>query len=142
MVNNMKQLSKTFILFIIGGILYYLIEILWRGYSHLSMFIVGGICFILIGLINEHLEYKMSIFKQQFIAAIIVTIIELIAGIIINIILGLNVWDYSNLSFNLLGQISLKTSIGWFFIALPAIILDDWLRYWLFKEERPHYFLF
>ena len=23
-----------------------------------------------------------------------------------------------------------------------AIVVDDWLRYWIFKEEKPHYRLF
>lgn len=44
---------KPFILFGIGGFLYYAIEILWRGYSHWTMFILGGLCFILVGFINE-----------------------------------------------------------------------------------------
>ena len=41
-------------LFLIGGALYYVIEILWRGYSHWSMFILGGICFVIMGLLNEY----------------------------------------------------------------------------------------
>lgn len=135
----MKQLSKALGLFAIGGALYYLIEILWRGYSHIGMFVVGGICFILIGLINEYLSFKTPLWKQQLIAAFIVTGIEFIAGLILNVWLRLNIWDYSNLPFNLLGQISLQYSILWFLLSLPAIVIDDWLRWWLFGEEKPHY---
>jgi uncharacterized membrane protein len=131
----MKQLSENFGLFAIGG----LIETLWRGYSHISMFIVGGICFVLIGLVNEYLSFQTPLWKQQLIATAIITSIEFIAGLILNIWLQLNIWDYSNLSFSLLGQISLKYSILWFLLSLLAIVLDDWLRWWLFDEEKPHY---
>ena len=33
--------------FLFGGVLYVLIEVLWRGYSHYSMFIAGGLGFLL-----------------------------------------------------------------------------------------------
>ena len=32
-----------------GGGLYILVELLWRGRSHISMFLLGGLCFWLIG---------------------------------------------------------------------------------------------
>ncbi len=135
----MRQLSKNAFLFAIGGLVYYLIEILWRGYSHISMFVIGSICFVLIGLINEYLSFDTPLWKQQLIAAAIVTGIELIAGLILNVWLQLGIWDYSNLPFNLFGQVCLQYSILWFLLSLPAIILDDWLRRWLFDEEKPHY---
>ena len=28
------------------------------------------------------------------------------------------------------------------FVSIAAVVLDDWLRYWLFGEEHPHYTLF
>lgn len=135
----MKQLSKNLGLFAVGGLIYYLIEIMWRGYSHMSMFVLGGICFILIGLINEYLSFDTTLWKQQLIATVIVTAIELVAGVMLNVWLKLNIWDYSNLQYNLLGQISLQYSVIWFLLSLPAIVLDDWLRWWLFGEEKPYY---
>lgn len=135
----MTKIFKFLVLFLTGGNIYYLIETLWRGYSHFSMFILGGFCFILIGLINEYFTFKMPLWKQQLISAVIITFMELITGIMLNIWLGLNIWDYSNLKCNLLGQITLQYSILWFFLSLPGIILDGYLRYWLFDEEKPHY---
>lgn len=135
----MKQAGKNTVLFAAGGFLYYSIELLWRGYSHISMFVAGGICFVLIGLINEYFTFQMPFYKQQLIACAAVTLIEFAAGLILNVWLKLNIWDYSNLRFNLLGQISLKYSILWFFLSIPAIILDDLLRWLFFKEEKPHY---
>ncbi|MBZ2175323.1 putative ABC transporter permease [Schnuerera sp. xch1] len=136
----MKHLIKYPILFIIGGVSYLFIEILWRGYSHITMFILGGLCFILIGLINEHyFTSKISLLIQQTISCLIITILELIFGLILNVWLGLDIWNYSNLEFNFMGQICLTYSILWFFLSLPAIIFDDYLRYWLFGEEKSHY---
>lgn len=133
------KLLKRLILFGLGGITYFIIEILWRGYSHLSMFILGGVCFVLIGLINEYYSWELPLWNQMLFATIIITTLEFIFGVILNILLGLSIWDYSNLRFNVLGQISLGYSALWFLLSLPAIVLDDWLRYWLFNEEKPRY---
>ena len=135
----MKKIFEYMTLLIYGGVIYYFIELAYRGYSHYTMILVGGLCFVCIGLLNELYTYKMSLIKQMIISCVIVTVIELIAGAILNILLKLKIWDYSNLKFNLFGQISLRTSIIWFFLALPAIYLDDYLRYWMFKEEKPQY---
>lgn len=134
----MKAL-KPLALFGVGGFIYFLIEILWRGHSHWTMIVVGGICFLLIGSTNEYFTYDMSLLKQMFISSVIITLVELICGFVLNICLGFNIWDYSNIPFNIYGQICLPYTCLWFLISLPAIILDDYLRYWWFEEEKPHY---
>jgi uncharacterized membrane protein len=103
------------------------------------MFLVGGICFICCGLVNECFEWYTPLLLQMFICCIIITTIEFISGCIINLALGLNVWDYSNQPFNLYGQICLLFSVLWYFLSLPAIVLDDYIRYWFFHEEKPRY---
>ena len=138
----MFKILKPLILFYIGGFSYYIIEILWRGYSHFSMTIVGGICFLLIGSINEVFDWDMPIIHQMFYSSLMITIVEFFAGLLLNVILNLNIWDYSNMRFNLMGQICLMYSILWFVLSAAAIILDDYLRYWLFDEEKPQYKIF
>ena len=135
----MKQLSKYGFLGIIGGIIYYLLECLWRSYSHWTMFILGGICFIALGLINEILSWDTPLVIQMLIGGTIITILEFITGCIVNLWLGWNVWDYSQYQCNLLGQISLCSSVGWYFLSLVGIILDDYIRCWFFGEEKPRY---
>lgn len=135
----MRRLLKPLILIVIGGLLYVLIEHLWRGYSHWTMFFVGGISFWMIGCINEYVDWDMPLWRQMTLGALIVTCIEFLSGFLINIVLGWKVWDYSDLPFNVLGQICLPFSIIWFFVSFLAIVIDDWLRYWLFREEKPHY---
>lgn len=134
----MKTFVKFLILLAWGGAIYYCIELLARGFSHWTMFLVGGICFILMGRLNEKTP-KMPLLKQMLISMIMVVIIELIAGCILNLWLGLNIWDYSDRPFNLLGQVCLKNTIYWFLLSAPAIIIDDYLRYWLFHENKPSY---
>lgn len=135
------QLIKHTILFLIGGLIYTLIEIIARGYSHISMLILGGICFIALGLFNEILDWETPLLEQMLYGAIIITILEFITGCIVNLWLGWNVWDYSNEPFNLLGQICLEYSIYWFFLSFVGIVLDDYLRYLWFNEEKPRYII-
>ena len=105
------------------------------------MFILGGICALIIGAINERISWDVSIWKQIVIGEIVVLSLEFITGCIVNIWLKWNIWDYSSLPFNLFGQICLPFAIIWIPLIFAVIILDDYLRYWWFKEEKPHYYL-
>lgn len=136
---QLKQILKLCVLALIGGITYMLIELAWRGYSHISMFILGSICFLLLGGINEFLPWELGFVWQMLIGTGIVTILELIFGIVVNVWLELEVWDYSNLPFNFMGQICLPFSFAWTLLSGVAIVVDDYLRYLLFGEEKPHY---
>lgn len=137
-----KTILKLIILFIIGGTIYVSLELLFRGRSHISMFILGGLCFVTVGGINNYISWEMPLILQMLIGAVIITTLEFITGYIVNIKLGLNVWDYSNQPFNIMGQICLLFSFLWLLISLIAIVLDDYLRYWIFKEKKPKYHLF
>lgn len=130
------------LLFMIGGFAYGGIEILFRGYSHISMFIAGGICFILMGILNEVEDWDLSLISQMAISAGMITLVEFITGLIVNVWLKLGVWDYSELPYNIMGQISPTFTIIWFFLSLFGIVLDDILRYYIFREEKPRYRLF
>lgn len=138
-MKSIIQLFKHLILFLVGAGAYYFIETLWDGSSHWTMALLGGICFVLIGLINEFLSWDTPIWKQALIGSVIVTILEFIFGYVLNIWLKLGIWDYSQMPFNVLGQVCLLFSVCWFFLSIVAIFVDDYLRYWLFREEEPHY---
>ena len=129
---------KNLLIFSIFGLTYGLIEILWRGYTHPSMVIVGGICGLLIGLLNEK-NKKMNLLLQMVEGMVIVTVLEFVSGIILNLCLGLNVWDYSNMRFNLLGQVCPQFCIAWFFLSYFVIRIDDLLRKTITSEDRNHY---
>lgn len=137
-----NNFMKYLFLFLTGGFTYGGVEILFRGYSHISMFIAGGICFILIGLLNEVYSWDMSVISQMFISSLIVTVVEFTTGMIVNVWLKMNIWDYSPMPYDFLGQICLLYTNIWFFLSLLAILLDDYLRYFMLKEEKPHYRIF
>lgn len=138
---RLNQTLKLAILALIGGTAYVLIELVWRGHSHISMFALGALCFVLLGGINEFIPWDLGLVWQMLIGAAVVTALEFIVGVIVNIWLGLGVWDYSNLPLNFMGQICLLFSLAWVALSGIAIVVDDYLRYWLFGEERPHYTL-
>lgn len=135
----MRNLLKYLFLFLVGATAYFLIETIVRGFSHPSMFILGGICFLVIGMLNEFGNGKMSLISQMLLGSVIITVLEFITGVIVNLWLKLNVWDYSGLPFNIMGQVCLLYSVFWFFISFLAILLDDFLRYKFFGEEKPKY---
>lgn len=139
------------ILFLIGGRLYTWIELLWRGRTHWTMFMLGGLCFVIMGMLNEYkFAWQQSLITQSIISAIVITVLEFITGCIVNLWLGWHIWDYSELPFNLMGQICLHFFLLWILFSAAGIILDDWLRYLAYivlhkfflrmqKRERPHY---
>lgn len=142
MKEKLKAIMKHAVLALCGGCVYFLIEMAWRGHSHWTMAVLGGVCFVLIGDINEFIPWNMPLILQGAIGSGVVTILELISGIVLNLWLGLGIWDYSNMPLNFLGQICLPFSVLWVALSVIAVVLDDWLRYWLFGEDRPTYTLF
>ncbi len=135
----MSKLYKYYALWLVGGVIYYIIELIGRGHSHWSMFILGGLCFIALDLINEVIPWGMPLPLQMLIGSIIITVLELTTGLIVNVLLGWEVWDYSKMSFNFMGQVCLTFSVIWFFISPLGIVLGDFLRWKWFGEEKPRY---
>ena len=85
---NHRLLNKYLFLFGVGGLLYILIELIWRGRSHWTMFLLGGICFVFLGLINEVIPWQMPLWQQILIGAVGITTLEFLTGCIVNLWLG------------------------------------------------------
>ncbi|MBO5198133.1 MAG: hypothetical protein J6B85_06380 [Lachnospiraceae bacterium] len=135
----MNYITRLLFRFLAGGFAYGGIEILTRGYSHISMFIAGGLCFVFIGLLNEFLGEKLSFLSLMVLSALIITAVEFITGVIVNLWMGLGVWDYSYLPYNLKGQICLLFTNLWFLLSAPALLLDDFFRVALLKRKPVKY---
>ena len=142
MATYKKSILKYFILGWFGGSTYCSLEVIFRGRSHWSMVVLAFILFLLIGILNNLFPWEMSLAKQGIIGACMVTVLEFITGCIVNIWLGWNVWDYSNMPLNILGQVCLPFSLLWILLSIVCIIVDDYLRYLMFNEQMPHYYLF
>lgn len=134
----MKKIFKYLTVFISGGIIYMGMELAWRGYTHWTMGILGGLCTVLIGMINEILPTDTPLLVQAPLASIIITTLEYYTGYILNIKLGLNIWDYSQMPLNVDGQVCLYASLLWMVLGIVAVMLDDKVR-WLFGEEDVKY---
>ena len=120
----MKYIKKYGLLFILGAVGYAAIEIIWRGRTHWSMMIAGGLCFILFSMVAEMLNGKNLLLKAA-VCAVGVTAIEFIFGVVFNIWLKMGVWDYSNVPFNVMGQICPMFSILWVGVAIAFLPLAD-----------------
>ena len=124
----------------IGGAVYVLLELAWRGRSHWTMFLLGGLCFWLIGGMNRH--HAMPLLMQACLGAVVVTVLEFGTGMIVNRMLGWNVWDYSALPCNLLGQVCLYFFVLWIPLSAVAAVTEDRLRHWLFSVPLPQQSVF
>lgn len=133
------RVVKPLILFCVGGLLYILIELLWRGYSHWSMFLLGGLCFFYAGIQNEYTAWEKPLVLQAVQVALFITAAEFAAGCVVNLWLGWHIWDYSDMPLNLLGQICFTYSALWILLGAAAVIFDDYFRYCFFGEEKPRY---
>ena len=120
----MTKVKKNIIFFSSGGIGYGIIEVLWRGRTHWTMIIAGGICFIIFSKIAEKYKKRHIAYKAALCAAG-VTAIELIFGIVFNLIFKMDVWDYSNMPLNFLGQICLIYTLLWGILGCAFIPLAD-----------------
>ena len=108
----MRLIKKCTVCFLIGGVGYGLLELIWRGHTHPTMILAGGICFIIFAIIADKF-YTLPLLIKAMLAAISVTAVELVFGLVFNRALGLEVWDYSNMPLNLFGQICAPFSLLW-----------------------------
>lgn len=130
---------KNIFLFSFGGALYYLIECLYRGHSHVSMQILGGIVFMFAGWQNEWIDWDVGFIYQLASVEMFALVSEFITGCVVNLWLKLDVWDYSNLPGNILGQTSWQFALLFLPLCGVAIVLDDFIRWVIFGEEKPTY---
>lgn len=135
----LHQAEKALVLFLIGAVLYAAIELLWRGHTHWTMAVLGGTLFLLLGGLNNWIPWEMPLLWQIVTGTGIVTATEFAAGCVLNLWLKLDIWDYSRLPGNILGQICPQFTLAWAGLSLVAIVLDDYIRHWLWGEEAPHY---
>ena len=137
----LKNLSKFLLLFLTGYCVYIAIEVSFRGYSYVLMGLVGGICVLLINPINDHISWDMPLVLQMSVSAIIISVLEVIAGKFALHILDVRMWDYSNMWGNAFEALFCPLfAVAWFFLSGVAIVLCDAINYYVLHEEiRPYY---
>lgn len=140
-MNLLKSVIKYVFVFVIMGTVYYLLESIFKGYwTDYRMFLLAGFIGVVIGLINNVFTFDTSFILQCVVGMLIALLCECIFGYQWNIVEGLGLWDYSNLPLSAVGnQINAIFAVVWLFISALAIVIDDWIRYRFFHEERPRY---
>lgn len=116
----MSKSKINLVLFSFGAIGYGLLEILWRGYTHWSMLTAGGLCFTFFGALADNFK-KVNLLIKAIIGSLFITTIELVFGVIFNILLKKNVWNYSKMPLNFLGQICALYSFFWLILSFIFI---------------------
>lgn len=142
----MKKFIGKLGLFLSCGFIYCMIEILFRGWSHWSMFVLTGFLGVFcVDSINNVLSFDCDYIVQILISTILCTIGEGISGIILNIWLQLNVWDYSKMTFGtfFFGQCNVLFCFAWALIISVVIFYCDAYNYYILKiEPCPYYIIF
>lgn len=112
--------------FLMGYFLYSFVEVAGRGYTHWTMALTGGLVLSVLYAISG--LRTMNLIKCCFIGAAVITCIEFAVGVFDNIIMGWQVWDYSDRRFNILGQICPLFTGLWFLLCIPAFFLCRKIR--------------
>ncbi len=121
----MKGFKKRGVLFLIGGVGYGIIEIVWRRRTHWTMILAGGVCAVLMSEIANRKQEQSLLVKAGMCSAMI-TAVEFVFGLVFNKLFRMNVWDYSRMPLNFCGQICPLYSLLWMglsVIMLPIIRL-------------------
>ena len=113
-----------FVRIFLGGSMYYMLETVVRGYSHWTMFLLGGVCFLGCGVINDIAGDSISIWEKMVWCMIVITILEFLTGVIVNVKLGWYIWDYSRMPLQVMGQICVPYMLLWYAVSGVAIWLN------------------
>lgn len=128
-----------------GGTVYFLLEVIWkldRGEPERiswTMLVLAILLTIPVERCGAELPWTCPLWLQTLACAALVTVAELGAGLVLNVWLGLGVWDYSHLPGNLWGQICPQFFLVWWGLCLVFIPVFDWMRYAVEGGERPKY---
>lgn len=116
-LENTMAMRLDIIVFLLGAISYGFMEILFRGFTHWTMCITGGACVLTFFYLESTLT-TMPLLLAALLGAAIITVYEFSVGLIVNVGLGWQVWDYSAMPGNVMGQICPLFFAIWFGICL------------------------
>ncbi len=102
------------------------------GSSSLWMFLVGGICGLCLYLLYCAYRDRRGAVFLCFTGSVIITAFEFVAGLLLNGILKLYIWDYTCQTLNFLGQICLFHCALYFFAICP-------FAFWFFHFLESQY---
>lgn len=129
-MSGKAKYMRFVILFLIGSVGYSALEIMWRGYTHWTMFVLGGLCFYVLYNVFSLMD-SYPVLLKALAGGAVITAAELVTGCIINLSLHWNVWNYSLVPYNFLGQICLLYSLIWVALCIPLSYLCSAFKVYL-----------
>lgn len=135
------------LLWVWTGTLYFFIEVVWKT-SHgrpemisWTMLLLAVVLAVPLERFGAELPWNMPLTAQAVVCGFGITVVEFVAGLILNVWLGMNVWDYSDIPGNIMGQVCLQFFAAWVMLATIGIVMLDWMRYCVEGGEKPRYTL-
>lgn len=131
-----------------GGTVYFFMEVAYKTLLgkpeaiSWTMLALSVLLCIPVERCGAELPWSCPLWLQSLCCAALVTTVELLTGLVLNVWLGLGVWDYSHLPFNLFGQVCPQFALLWWGLCLTFIPVFDWLRYAVAGGDKPKYKIF
>ena len=98
-----------------------------RGYTHWTMTLLGGIVGMLLYRLHGTAP-RHTLLLQALSGAFIITALEMVVGVLDNLVLQWHVWSYREMPWNVYGQICLPFSVLWFLVCIPALGICEVVR--------------
>lgn len=132
----MKVFWRLFAVAAFGALIYGGIEVVGRGYTHISMGLLGAASMVVIHELNgERREGRLGTGYAIIVSMLFITAGELLTGEILNRRLDMDIWDYNDQPLNFDGQICLLYSVFWLLLSLCGMVADDLMRRIIFCEK-------
>ena len=120
-----KYILYLFIYSCIGCILETIYAFIVLGHFDNRGFLLGPLCpiygFGMLILIICLSNYKGNNLKLFFVAAVVLTYFEYVAGFVLEVIFDLKWWDYTNDFLNINGRVCLPFALAWGVIAILVV---------------------
>lgn len=148
MHSNIGKYTLSALLWVWTGTLYFFIEVIWKtsqGRPEMiswTMLLLAIVLAIPLERFGSELPWEMPLLCQATVCAVAISAVEFIAGLVLNIWLGLGIWDYSTMPMNIMGQVCPQFMVLWLFLSIVGIVMLDWMRYAVEGGEKPHYKIF
>lgn len=147
-MNRRERVGKwilSVLLWVWTGTLYFFIEVVWKTASgrpetvSWTMLLLAVILAVPLERFGCELPWEMPLAAQAAVCGTAVTAAEFGAGLVLNVWLGMGVWDYSGMAGNLMGQVCPQFLLVWTALSAVGIVMLDWMRYAVEGGERPRY---
>ena len=138
---NKKIIIPYLVIFVVSGLIYMMLELIWRGRTHWTMFLCAGLCGLVMANVNNNLLNFETDFRIQVLtSALCCTAFEFLFGIIFNG--DFSIWDYRGLwgTIHILGdQVNILFFGIWIIISIFSLPFLDWMQWKLGLEDKPYY---